>query len=154
MKKRYLVPIAAVTFFVTTASAATKGADGSPRMEFHTIPAEGAPTLEHKVTPYRLPDRVVVTVWEPSYCGQKPTNPGFSIKGDKLLLSYVLSPVPPETKRCTLISEFDVFNAPQRDLEVNFTGGTEPYTIATLKNCSNLTQGSDELWQCLTPVKK
>jgi len=35
---------------------------------------------------------MIVTVWDPVVCGQKPVGPAFSIKGDKLYLSYALSP--------------------------------------------------------------
>jgi hypothetical protein len=76
------------------------------------------------------------TVRDPVICGQKPVNPVFSIKGDKLHLSYALVPAlshPDSLKpRCTLASEFDVSNVPRRDLEVHFAGGPEPYVIAPL----------------------
>jgi hypothetical protein len=46
---------------------------------------------EHQVTPYRLFDKMVVTVRDPVSCGQQPIAPGFSIPADKLFLSYALS---------------------------------------------------------------
>jgi hypothetical protein len=143
-----------ISGFIPLALAEMPVPGGRPRLEFRTIPVEGTPLLEHKVTPYRLFDKVVVTVWDPIYCGQKPIDPAFSIKGNKLILRYALSPAAAEAKRCTLVSEFDVFNVPHRDLEVDFAGGAEPYTVAALRKCPYYTPASNDIWECLAPAKQ
>ena len=153
MKKALLLLLGVVPAFITLAFAEQPAPNRAPRLEFHTIPVEGALTSEHKVTPYRLFDKMVVTVWDPVFCGQKPISPAFSIQGDKLFLSYALSPAPSEAKRCTLISEFDVLNVPHRDLVVQFAGGPEPYVVATLKKCPYYKPTSDDIWECLAPAK-
>jgi hypothetical protein len=153
MKKTLLALFAVVSGFIALAFAELPVPAGPPSLEFRTIPIEGAPTSEHKVTPYRLFDKMIVTVWDPISCGQKPINPAFSIEGDKLFLSYALSPAPSEAKRCTLISEFDVLNVPHRDLAINFAGGPEPYVVATLKKCPYYRPTSDDIWECLAPAK-
>ena len=153
MRKTLLVLSGVSLGFIALAFAELPTPGGPPSLEFRTIPIEGAPTSEHKVTPYRLFDKMIVTVWDPVYCGQKPANAAFSIQGDKLYLSYALSPAPAEAKRCTLISEFDVLNVPHRDLVVNFAGGPEPYVVATLKKCPYYKPTSDDIWECLAPAK-
>jgi len=138
MKKSLVVLFGAVSGFIALAFAQLPGPGGPPSLEFRTIPIEDAPALEHKVTPYRLFDKMIVTVWDPVSCGQKPINPAFSIQDDGLFLSYGLSPAPSEAKRCTLISEFDVLNVPHRDHVVHFAGGPEPYVVATFEEMSVL----------------
>jgi hypothetical protein len=71
-----------------------------------------------------------------------------------LILRYALSPAAAEAKRCTLVSEFDVFNVPHRDLEVDFAGGAEPYTVAALRKCPHYTPASNDIWECLAPAKQ
>ena len=126
---------------------------GATKLKFRTIPLEGNPITEHKVTPYRLFDKLVITVWDPVSCGQRPENPKFSIQGNKLLLSYDLTPAQPNAKSCTLVSEFDLLNAPHRDLEVHFAGGPEPYVITTMTTCPHYKPTSDDIWECLAPSK-
>jgi hypothetical protein len=152
MKTALLVLFGMASGFIALAFAELPTPGGSPTLEFRTIPIEDAPTSEHKVTPYRLFDKMIITVWDPVSCGQKPVNPTFSIQGDNLFLSYALSPAPPEAKRCTLISEFDVLNVPHRDLVVHFAGGPEPYVVATLKKCPSYKPTSDDIWECLAPA--
>lgn len=154
MKKTLLLLLGSVSAVVTLAFAGLPVPGGAPRLEFRTIPVEGTPVLEHKVTPYRLRDKMVVTVWDPVYCGQKPIDPAFSIQGEKLFLSYALSSAPAEGKRCTLVSEFDVSNVPHRDIQVNFAGGPEPYTVATLRKCPNYSPATEDIWECLAPAKQ
>jgi hypothetical protein len=153
MKKALLVLFGAASGFIALAFADLPTPGGPPSLEFRTIPIEGAPASEHKVTPYRLFDKMIVTVWDPVSCGQRPVNPAFSIQGDKLFLSYALSPAPSEAKHCTLISEFDVLNVPHRDLVIEFAGGPEPYVVATLKKCPYYKPTSDDIWECLAPAK-
>jgi hypothetical protein len=154
MKKTHLLLFGVVSAFIALAFAEMPTPGGPPSLEFHTIPVEGAPTSEHKVTPYRLFDKMVITVWDPIQCGQKPVNPAFSIQGNKLFLSYALSPAPAGAKSCTLVSEFDVLNVPHRDLEVHFAGGPEPYIVATLKKCPFYKPTSDDIWECLAPARQ
>ena len=153
MKKTLLVLFGVVSAFIAVAFAELPTPGGTPSLEFRTIPIESAPVAEHRVTPYRLFDKMIVTVWDPVACGQKPINPEFSIQGDKLLLSYALSPAPSEVKHCTLLSEFDVLNVPHRDLVIQFAGGPEPYVVATLKKCPHYTPTSDDIWECLAPAQ-
>jgi len=153
MKKTHLLLVGVVSAFIALAYAEMPTPGGPPSLEFHTIPVEGAPTSEHKVTPYRLYNKMVVTVWDPIYCGQKPVNPAFSIQGDKLFLSYALSPASAGAKSCTLVSEFDISNLPHRDLEINFAGGPEPYIVTTLKKCPYYNPATDDIWECLAPAK-
>jgi hypothetical protein len=137
---------------IATAFAQSTAPEGPPRLKFVTIPFEGSTTNEHKVMPYRFYDKVVVTVWDPIACGQKPLDPNFSIQGDKLLLSYSLSPAAAKAKPCTLVSEFTVTGVPHRDFEVGFAGGTEPYVIATMRKCPFYKPTSNDIWECLAPA--
>lgn len=124
------------------------------RLEFRAIPIEGVTSPEHKVTPYRIYDKIVVTVSDPVLCGQKPIEPTVSVKDNKLLLSYKLTPSTAGAQACTLVSEFDVFDAPKRDLEVNFAGGPEPYTVATMRKCPYFKPATSDIWECLVPAAK
>ena len=154
MKKSALLLLLFVSVAITFAFAQLPGAGTPPSLEFRTIPIEGAANSDHKVTPYRLFDKIIVTVWDPIVCGQKPVNPAFSIKDDKLFLSYALSPATAEGKRCTLVSEFDVANVPHRDLSVHFAGGPEPYVVAAMRKCPEYQPKTDDIWECLMPSSK
>ena len=126
---------------------------GVPTLEFRAIPLEGGGgSTEHKVTPYRLFDKMVVTVWDPVACGQKPVSPAFSIIEDKLFLSYSLTPAASSAKNCTLVSEFDISNMPHRDIEVDFAGGPEPYVVAKLRKCPFYEPKSEDVYECLAPT--
>jgi hypothetical protein len=138
----------------TSAFAEEPTPGGQPRLEFHTIPLEGMPNAEHKVTPYRLQDKMIVTVRDPIACGQKPVDPTFLIEGNSLSLTYALTSAAADAKRCTLVSEFDIFNAPHRDFNVRFAGGAEPYTVATMKKCPFYTPSSNDIWECLAPERQ
>lgn len=127
---------------------------GTPSLEFRAIPLEALGPAEHRVTPYRLFDKMVVTVWDPVACGQKAINPTFSIVGEKLMLGYSLTSASPGAARCVLVSEFDVSNLPHRDIEVLFAGGPEPYTIAKLKKCPNYSPKNEDVYECLMPAGK
>jgi hypothetical protein len=127
---------------------------GEPTLTFKVIPIEStAPSAEHKVTPYRLFDRMVVTVWDPVACGQQAINPKFSISDNKLLLSYSLTAAVQGAKQCSLVSEFDISNAPHLDMEVHFAGGPEPYVIAKLKKCPDYQPKGSDIYECLAPAK-
>jgi len=152
MKKSALLFLLPVSVVITFAFAQLPGPSGPPSLEFRTIPIEGASNSDHKVTPYRLFDKMIVTVWDPVICGQKPVNPAFSIQDDKLYLSYVLSPASAQGKRCTLVSEFGVSNIPHRDLVVHFAGGPEAYVVATLRKCPDYLPKTDDIWECLAPA--
>lgn len=153
MKKLHILLLGVASAFITIAFAEMPTPGGPPSMEFRTIPVEGTPILEHKVTPYRFYDKMIVTVWDPIKCGQKPVNPAFSIQDNKLFLSYALSPAQSGAKSCTLVSEFDVLNVPHRDLEVQFAGGPEPYVVVKLKKCPYSKLTTDDVWECLSPEK-
>jgi hypothetical protein len=136
------------------ASAQTTEVARQPRLAFRTIPMEGSTGTEHKVTPYRLYDKLIVTVWDPVACGQQPSDATVSIKGNKVYLSYKLSSAQVGAKSCTLMSEFDVSDVPNRDLEVHFAGGAEPYTVATMRKCPHYKPTTPDIWECLVPAKE
>ena len=145
-----LAVAAAAVVAIAYAEMPTPG--GPPRMEFRTIPFEGAPSAEHKVTPYRFFDKVVVTVWDPVACGQKPVNPTFSIQGEKLHVAYSLTAAGAKATPCTLVSEFDVLDVPNRELVVSFAGGPEPYIVSSMKKCPFYSPSSGDIWECLVPA--
>lgn len=153
MRNATLMCLSIVTALATPAFAEQPTPGGTPRLEFHTIPVEGAPNAEHKVTPYRLQDKMVVTVWDPISCGQKPVDPSFLIEGNTLSLTYTLTPAAAGAKHCVLVSEFEVINAPHRDFNVRFAGGPEPYAVATMKKCPFYQPASNDIWECLAPEK-
>ncbi len=153
MKKALPLLLGMIPALIVSASAESPGPVEAPRLEFRVIPIEDVPLSEHKVTPYRLFDKMIVTVWDPVSCGQKPTDPTFSIEGDNLFLRYGLTPAAPAAKPCTLVSEFDVLNAPHHDFVVNFAGGPEKYVVAALKKCPYYAPTSDDIWECLAPAK-
>ena len=64
MKKSHLMLVVAISAFVSFAFAEIPTSDGTPTLEFHTIPIEGSPSLGHKVTPYRFYNKMIITVWE------------------------------------------------------------------------------------------
>lgn len=136
------------------AMAALPESTGTPSLEFRSIPLESSGPSEHRVAPYRLFDKMVVTVWDPVVCGQKAFNPTFSIVGEKLMLGYSLTPPAAGAGPCTLVSEFDISNVPHRDMEVHFAGGPEPYTVARLKKCPSYSPKDDDIYECLTPAGK
>ena len=152
MKKSHLMLVVAISAFVSFAFAEIPTSDGTPTLEFHTIPIEGSPSLGHKVTPYRFYNKMIITVWDPIQCGQKPMNAAFSIKENSLYLNYLLSTATPGAQACTLISEFSVSNLPHRDLDVNFAGGPEPYVVARLRKCPNYSPTTNDIWECLAPL--
>jgi hypothetical protein len=152
MKKTTLLLLGALSAPMLSTSAELPTPDGPPRLEFRTIPLESLTKDERSVKPYRLYDKMVVTVWDPIACGQKPVDPKFSIDGDTLSVSYLLTPALSAAKRCTLVSEFDVINAPHRNLKVRFAGGAEPYAVAALKKCPFYTPMSNDIWECLAPA--
>jgi hypothetical protein len=153
MKNATMAFVVIISTGMTLGYAEQPTPGGSPRLEFHTIPVEGASNTEHKVTPYRLQDRMVVTVWDPIACGQKPVDPTFLIEGNTLSLTYALTPAAAGAKSCVLVSEFDVINAPHRDFNVRFAGGPEPYVVATMKQCPFYAPASNDIWECLAPEK-
>jgi len=152
MKNLHFLLFGSMMALVHVALADTSTRDKTPTLQFRTIPIEGSPITGHKVTPYRFYDRMIITVWDPIQCGQKPVNPAFSIRDEKILLSYSLSPTQSAAESCTLISEFIVSDLPNRDLEVHFAGGPEPYVIAKLRKCPNYSPKSDDIWECLAPI--
>lgn len=144
-----LLSIAAALPLPVGAEALAPG--NAVRMEFSTIPGAIATKLEHRVTPYRIFDKMVVTIEDPVYCGQEASKPSFSIEGNSLHLGYELSATWQMEKNCMLVSQFTVFNVPHRDLEVHFAGGHEPYAVARLSRCPNYAPKSGDVWECLVP---
>ena len=137
----------------TFASAQAADAPSRPQLVFRVIPMQGVYSTEHAVTPYRLYDRLIVTVWDPVTCGQRPRDAAVSIQGDTVFLSYALSDSSGGAKSCTLVSEFEVLGAPNRELEVKFSGGTEPYVVAKMKKCPSYKPSVDDIWECMVPSK-
>ena len=124
----------------------------APTLEFQTIPFESTRLKEHKVLPYRFYNKMIVSVWDPVLCGQKATDPKVAIQGNKLILNYSLTKAPQNAGECALVSEFQIDNVPNKDLEVYFAGGHEPYIVASMKNCSFYKPFSEERWDCLIPA--
>lgn len=150
MKKTLLV-LAAAAAFVPPAIAEMAVPGGPPRMEFSTVPGSATAKLQHEVLPYRIFDRMVITVNDPVYCGQDAANPRFSIEGNRLLLNYELTEPVHREMRCLLVSQFVIANVPHRDLVVLFAGGSEPYTVAALDKCPAYAPRSSDVWECLVP---
>ena len=142
------------TLLAAGAFAELPESNGVPVMEFHTIPLEVVGNAEHKVMPYRLYDKVVVTVWDPVNCGQRASNASFSIEGATLMLTYQLSEAKSSGKKCTLVSEFDISHFPHKDVEVRFAGGHEAYSVAKMQKCPFYEAKSDDIYECLSPSKK
>jgi hypothetical protein len=152
--RTFAVMMGAALVASRVATAASPESTGAPSLDFRSIPLEASGQSEHRVVPYRLYDKFVVTVWDPVACGQKAINATFSIAGEKLMLGYSLTPASAGAGRCTLVSEFDVSNVPHRDMEVHFAGGPEPYTIAKMKQCPSYSPKDDDIYECLMPAGK
>jgi hypothetical protein len=153
MKSLDVLILAASVAASTFASAQGSDPERRPRLVFRVIPVQGVFSAEHVVTPYRLYDRLLVTVRDPVTCGQRPRDPAVSIQGNTVFLSYALTDSSGGARSCTLVSEFEVQDAPNRDLEVSFAGGTEPYIVAKMKKCPGYKPSVDDIWECLVPSK-
>lgn len=140
--------------FSIVARAEMPASTGAPTLEFRIIRLDVARSSERRVTPYRLFDKMIVTVWDPIVCGQQPVNPAFSIEGNILALNYSLSPAKTGEQTCTLISEFDISNMPRRDIEIHFADGSESYTLAKLTRCPGYTPKGENVYECLAPAAK
>ncbi|MDE1950295.1 MAG: hypothetical protein KGL43_03320 [Burkholderiales bacterium] len=151
MKVHRILALAATACAATLAAAESPEAGHGARLEFRTIPMERAGGTEHLVMPYRLYDKLIVTVWDPIVCGQRPSEPSALVKGEKILIGYKLSAAGAAAKSCTLVSEFTVSDLPKRDLEVHFAGGAEPYTVAKMRKCPSYHPHTSDLWECLVP---
>ena len=149
MKKIFLL-LGIASAFNAPAFAEMAVPGGTPRLEFAALPAKTGTRLEHKVMPYRIFDKMVISVEDPVYCGQEAVNPTFAIEGGRLLVNYELTPQSSD-QRCVLVSQFVVSNVPHRNLDVHFAGGAEPYAVAMLGKCPNYTPKSDDVWECLVP---
>lgn len=152
MKKSSLIFLGLVSTMAASAQADVPMPNATPSLEFREVAFEDAPLKEHRVLPYRFYNKMIVAVWDPVACGQKPTHPAFSLQGNKLILSYSLSEAAGQEKQCTLRSEFQISNVPHQDLEVAFAGGPEPHVIATMKKCAFYKPTSDDRWECLAPT--
>jgi len=120
--KKSLVLLAIGLFFGSQAFAELPVSTGTPAMTFKAIQIENTAQLtKERVTPYRLFDKIVVTVFDPVVCGQNPVSPAFKITEKSLALSYDLTAAASGAKkRCALVSEFVVSNVPHGDLQVSF----------------------------------
>ncbi len=128
---------------------------GPPTLKFTSMPVmEKVGAGEHKLFPYRSEDKMIVVVVDPIACGQRPGNARFHVEGDKLVLQYDLSPAPDGAARgaCTAHSTFELDNMPDRDLQVQFAGGIEPYVVATMTRCASAKPATD-VWDCMIPHK-
>jgi hypothetical protein len=151
MKTRLLM----ISLAVVSASALADAPLGPPTMKFTSIPVvEKVGAGEHKIFPYRIEDKLVVIVQDPIVCGQKPLNPKFELKGNRLTLLYELTKAPAgvSASACTAHSTFEISNVPDRELEVAFAGGPEPFTVATMTRCPGAKPNVD-IWDCLVPHK-
>ena len=140
---------------LVAAMATAAAADPQQTMKFTSIPiTEKVGSGEHKIFPYRIEDKVVVTVQDPIACGQRPINPRFELKGNKLVLRYDLTKAPSGTAggSCTAHSTFEIENMPHQDLEVSFAGGQERFIVASMVRCPN-TKPVVDIYDCLVPRK-
>ncbi len=129
-------------------------AEPQSSMTFSSIPImDKVGNGQHKIFPYRNEDRMVVVVEDPIVCGQKPVNAKFEIKGSSIVLKYELTKAPAgAAAACTAHSTFDISNVPHRELAVSFSGGTEPFAVATMTRCPNTTPVVD-VYDCMVPRK-
>ena len=139
----------------TSALAELPASTGTPVLIFKAIQIENTKDkIQEEVTPYRLYDKMVVTVFDPVVCGQRPQTPKFAFVDDHLTVGYDLSPAPNAgRKSCALISEFVIENAPHGDFEVSFAGGDEPVTVAKLHKCPFYQPKGEDVYECLSPTK-
>ncbi|WP_342620793.1 hypothetical protein [Rhodoferax sp. GW822-FHT02A01] len=128
---------------------------GTPSLIFKAIQIENTKDKQQEVvTPYRLYDKLVVTVFDPVVCGQQPQAAKFKFTDNHLTVGYDLTPGPGgDSKNCALVSEFVIVNAPHGDFEVNFAGGDEPMTIAKLRKCPFYQPKGEDIYECLAPTK-
>ena len=124
-----------------------------PKMTFRAFSAETKILTSDKVTPYRYKDVVLVVVKDSVGCGQKPVKTSFAIKASQIVLHYELTPAPPNAAKCTLGSEFKIENVPDRELNVAFSDGHEAAIVATMQKCPNYNPKTDDVWECLVPMK-
>jgi hypothetical protein len=137
-----------------TASAAATAppAAAAPSMNYYALPisrsAGGrAPTLR----PFRNRNVITAIVEAPIVCGQRPYMPSFETVGNRLNLSFQLSPAPAGTaQQCTALASFQITNVPDRDFEVAFSAGNAPPVVATMETCA---RGSSATlaWNCMVP---
>ncbi len=153
--KKSAVMLGFVMLSATGVFAELPVSTGTPSLAFKSIQIDNpSEKLEHKVTPYRLFDKMVVTVYDPVICGQKPTSPAFKISENRLSLSYELVPSAAKTKaQCALVSEFVVSHVPHGDLAVAFAGGPEAYVVVSLRKCPGYQPKGEDIYECLASEK-
>ena len=144
-----------VMLSVTSVFAELPVSTGTPSLAFKSIQIDNlSEKLEHRVTPYRLFDKMVVTVYDPVVCGQKPTSPAFKLSENRLSLSYAFAPAATNAKvQCALVSEFVISNVPHGDFAVSFAGGPEPYVVVKLRKCPSYQPKTDDIYECLASEK-
>lgn len=127
--------------------------NGEPTMTYKVIQMDNPNGgNEHRVTPYRLLDKMVVTVYDPVVCGQKASNPKFKITPKALQLTYDLIPEKEEGKKnCALVSEFVISNVPHADLAVEFAGGRDKFVVSKMRKCPNYKPTGADVYECLSP---
>jgi hypothetical protein len=128
---------------------------GNPSLTFKVIQLDNTKgSQQEEVTPYRLFDKMVVTVVDPVVCGQQPVAPRFEFTDNHLTIAYDLTAsTAGANKSCALVSEFVISNAPHGDFEVDFSGGDEPMTVAKLRKCPNYQPKGEDIYECLSPDK-
>ena len=144
-----------VTIISMGAFAVLPVSTGTPSLAFKAIQLENIKDRQHEeVTPYRLFDKMVVTVFDPVVCGQKPVAAEFKFTDKHLTIGYDLTPsLAGDNKSCALVSEFVISNAPHGDFEVDFAGGDEPITVAKMRKCPNYQPKGEDIYECLAPDK-
>jgi hypothetical protein len=128
---------------------------GTPSLTFKAIKIDNAKDRQQEqVTPYRLYDKIVVTVFDPVACSQQPRAPKFKFADNHLTVGYELSPSSSaDAKSCALVSEFIIENAPHGDFDVDFAGGDEPVTVSKLSKCPFYQPKGADIYECLSPTK-
>jgi hypothetical protein len=137
------------------AMAELPASTGTPSLAFKAIEIQNTKEkLQEQVTPYRLFDKMVITVFDPVVCGQQPQAPKFKFTDNHLTIGYDLTVASnSDNKNCALVSEFIIQNAPHGDYEVSFAGGNEPLTVAKLRKCPFYQPKGEDVYECLSPTK-
>jgi hypothetical protein len=132
VKKKTMLQMSCVALAAFPILAVAAG----PSLNFTSVSVtEKVEITQHKVSPYRAGDKMIVVVRDPIVCGQEVVKPHFTLHGDELVLQYDLTNAPSgEVGSCTELSVFQVNGVPAgQRLQVSFAGGPEPFVLAATK---------------------
>jgi hypothetical protein len=134
------------------APRAAAAAAPSPAMKFIALPInEAGGGLVQRLRPFRNGSTITAIAEAPIVCGQRPYMPSFEIVGNRLNLSFDLSPAPAGGAReCVAHASFQISNVPERLLDVSFSSGPGPLVVATMERCPHANAGATA-WDCMVP---